>query len=168
MGLTACRQTSQAAVKNGSSSNVAPTAPTSRGDVASDGALAPEASPAVVVLPSHESTDDLVGQMLSILLRRRKTPATFVPARLLVSERLEKIEKLAPRIVCISALPPYATVHARQTAKRVCARFPELQLVVGYWDEAASPQDIKHRVFYSQNGTLVNSLRTQAVPIQRL
>jgi len=56
-------------------------------------------------------------------------------ARVVASgEMLEEMETLTPRSVCVCAMPPAATSHARYVCKRVLARFADMKVVVGIWN----------------------------------
>ena len=50
-------------------------------------------------------------------------------------EDLRAIEGYRPDVVCISALPPFAVLHARTVSKRLRARFPDLKIIVlsSFW-----------------------------------
>jgi hypothetical protein len=47
---------------------------------------------------------------------------------------LEEVSELQARIVCVSALPPFALSQARSLCKRLKARFPELRVILGLWN----------------------------------
>jgi hypothetical protein len=47
---------------------------------------------------------------------------------------VELVERRKVDVVCISATPPAAVMHARYLCKHLRRRFPEVKLVVGLWD----------------------------------
>jgi hypothetical protein len=50
------------------------------------------------------------------------------------------------RIVCVSALPPFAVGQARSLCKRLRSRFPELKIIVGLWDFAGGVPKAAERI----------------------
>jgi hypothetical protein len=52
----------------------------------------------------------------------------------LKSEMLDRVEEAQPNMVCISATPPAAVIHARYLCKKLHARFPRIPIVVALWD----------------------------------
>jgi hypothetical protein len=52
---------------------------------------------------------------------------------------LEQVKEAAPDIVCISALPPFALLHARDLYKRVRANVPNAKIIVGLWTFSGDP-----------------------------
>ena len=44
------------------------------------------------------------------------------------------LERRTPDVICISATPPAAVMHARHLCRLVRARFPQVPVVVGLWD----------------------------------
>ena len=59
---------------------------------------------------------------------------------------LELIEQARPDLVCISAMPPAAVLHARYLCKRLRNRFPELPILVGLWDAQGDLQKSRDRL----------------------
>ncbi|MGA2253833.1 MAG: hypothetical protein ABSG53_04155, partial [Thermoguttaceae bacterium] len=51
-----------------------------------------------------------------------------------------------PDVVCISATPPVAVMHARHLCKIVRGRLPEVPLVVGLWDAQGDLNKAKTRI----------------------
>jgi hypothetical protein len=43
---------------------------------------------------------------------------------------LDRVEEAQPNMVCISATPPAAVIHARYLCKKLHARFPGIPIVV--------------------------------------
>jgi hypothetical protein len=44
------------------------------------------------------------------------------------------VENSPPGMVCISAVPPSAILHAGYLCKRMKARFPKIPILVGIWN----------------------------------
>ncbi|SKA77244.1 Predicted PurR-regulated permease PerM [Prosthecobacter debontii] len=70
-------------------------------------------------------------------LERRLAPGFLkwesIPKSALVSEVIEQVERLQPRLVCISAVPPGVSSQAQILCKRLRHRFPELQILLARW-----------------------------------
>jgi predicted PurR-regulated permease PerM len=136
----------------------------------SPGAKTPTAgptSPIVLCVPAHDETDQLAGLMLAILLKRNGTAAATLSAGMLSSERLDRIESMNPRVVCVSVLPPYAMFHARHTIKRIRGRFPEIEIVAGFWPAKEAATDIERRLKASGASDIVWSLKQATETLAR-
>ena len=62
-------------------------------------------------------------------------------------------------VVCISAMPPAAVMHARYLCRRLRGRFPKVQLVVGLWNAPSDLNKAKERIAC---GTTVHVVATLA------
>src|SRR4029079_18009904 len=51
-----------------------------------------------------------------------------------------------PAVVCISATPPAAVMHARYLCTRLRARLPKVRLVVGLWDTSGDLTKAEKRI----------------------
>jgi hypothetical protein len=49
-------------------------------------------------------------------------------------------------VVCVSATPPAAVMHARYLCKRLRGRLPQVKLVVGLWDATGDLTKAKERI----------------------
>lgn len=88
----------------------------------------------VLCLPAHDEADEIAGTMLAQLMKLKGPMVEVISATALVSERVNSIEKYDAEIVCISATPPAAVMHARYLYRRLRGRFPDAKLIVGLWD----------------------------------
>jgi hypothetical protein len=59
----------------------------------------------------------------------------------------------------VSALPPAAVAHSRYLCKRLHARFPDLNMVVGLWTTKADLKKAKDRVACSGTVQMASKLR---------
>jgi hypothetical protein len=64
----------------------------------------------------------------------------------LASEMVELVERRKADVVCISATPPGAMMHARYLCKQIRRRFPTVKLVVGLWDVQGDLNKAKERI----------------------
>jgi predicted PurR-regulated permease PerM len=92
----------------------------------------------VVCMPARDEADEIVGIMLAQLLERAGYQAQAIPIGT-TAEMLAQVREAAPDIVCISALPPFALLHARDLYKRVRANVPNAKVIVGLWKFAGDP-----------------------------
>ncbi|HEY2588110.1 MAG TPA: AI-2E family transporter [Tepidisphaeraceae bacterium] len=112
----------------------------------------------VLSLPAKGATDELVAVMLTQLLELRGYCATFATADQLASEMVERIETERAHMVCVSAMPPAAVAHARYLCKRIHARFPDLNMIVGVWHAKQDPDRLKDRIACDESVRLVTTL----------
>jgi predicted PurR-regulated permease PerM len=97
------------------------------------GAAASIPAPQVCIVPAHDEADYIAAVMLARLLAPEHFRTLLIPQDILAAEVIERIEKLDPKVVCISAVPPQAASNAAYIAKRVQQRLPEKKVVVGLW-----------------------------------
>lgn len=92
----------------------------------------------LVCIPARDEADEIVGLMLAQLLERAGYRAQAISIDT-TAEMLAQVKEAAPDIVCISALPPFALLHARDLYKRVRAKVPNAKVIVGLWKFAGDP-----------------------------
>jgi predicted PurR-regulated permease PerM len=92
----------------------------------------------VVCIPARDEADEIVGIMLTQLLERAGYHAQAIPIGT-TAEMLAQVKEAAPDIVCISALPPFALLHARDLYKRVHSNVPNTKIIVGLWKFSGDP-----------------------------
>lgn len=126
--------------------------------------LAPADAPAAVLcVPVHDAGDGLGAAMMSVLLRRRGIAAKAIPSGRLMGELLDEIGRTpGAGIVSLSAVPPYAMNHLRYAAKRIRARFPQVRIVAGLWDETTEPRTLDPRLTEAGADAVVTTMK-QAV-----
>jgi hypothetical protein len=59
---------------------------------------------------------------------------------------VELVERRKADVLCISATPPGAMMHARYLCKQIRRRFPTVKLVVGLWDMQGDLNKAKERI----------------------
>jgi predicted PurR-regulated permease PerM len=92
----------------------------------------------IACVPVRDDADEIVGLMLAQLLDRAGYSATAIAIGS-VDGMLAEAVNTKPEIVCLSALPPYAISHARGIYKRLRARQPQLQIIIGLWNYPEDP-----------------------------
>jgi DNA-binding NarL/FixJ family response regulator len=70
----------------------------------------------------------------------------IVPVASAASELGDLVKQLHADVVCISAMPPAAAMHARHLCKRLRGRFPNAHLVVGLWTAQGDLNKAKERI----------------------
>src|SRR6202166_1709242 len=92
----------------------------------------------VLCIPARDEADEIVGIMLTQLLERTGYHAQAISIGT-TAEMLAQVNEAAPDIVCISALPPFALLHARDLYKRVRSNVPNAKIIVGLWKFSGDP-----------------------------
>jgi predicted PurR-regulated permease PerM len=85
--------------------------------------------------PAHDAADSVALQSLEKLLDPRRWRMKTIAPETLTAERLERIAREAPALVCIASLPPGGVAHTRYLCKRLSNRFPQLRILIGRWGE---------------------------------
>ena len=88
----------------------------------------------ILSLPARSDADEIAALMVAQVLETKGCIVQAVSLTSLASEMVELVEKYQADVVCISATPPAAVMHARYLCKRIRGRFPTVKLVVGLWD----------------------------------
>lgn len=112
----------------------------------------------VLCVPARDEADELAGLMLAHVLRLSGFSSEAIPiAR--VDDMLESIDQRRADILFISALPPFAMNHARSLCRRIRRRFPDLKVMVGFWDTTADIGKIQERLGTDCVDKVITTLR---------
>lgn len=84
--------------------------------------------------------------MLAQLLATGECLVQSVAFTAAASEVIDLVARRKPDVVCISATPPAAVMHARHLCKLVRGRFPAVPVVVGLWDAQGDLSKAKMRI----------------------
>jgi predicted PurR-regulated permease PerM/methylmalonyl-CoA mutase cobalamin-binding subunit len=112
----------------------------------------------VVLLPAHDPADEIAGTMVANALKVRGYRVTVVSVTALASEMVETVERERADVVIVSAMPPAAVTHSRYLCKRLHARFPDIETVVGLWMWKGDRQKAKDRITCTRTVRMVTSL----------
>jgi len=126
----------------------------------------PEVS--IVCLPAHHEADEIAGMMLAQLLQTRHCRVHAAIVTGMVSEMVELVEQHKADVVCISATPPAAVLHARYLCKRLRDRFPEVKLVIGLWNAKGDLTKSRERIGCGPTAQVVASMADARVQIRLL
>lgn len=89
----------------------------------------------VVCLPARSEADEIAAMMLAQVLQTQGCRVQTVSVTELAGEMVDLVDQCAAAdLVCISATPPAAVMHARYLSRRLRGRLPEVRLVAGLWD----------------------------------
>ena len=124
--------------------------------------------PRALCLPARDKADELGARMVEKLVIQAGGDVLALSSDELVGELLERIAGTSPIAVCVSALPPAASLHARVLCKRIRTRFPDIKLVVGIWDASIDPQTMKSTLNINTSDTVVNELALCATLLKGL
>ena len=102
--------------------------------------------PCVLCLPARDEADEIAGMMLAQLLATGECLVQSVPYTVAADDLADLVEKRKPDVVCISATPPAAVMHARHLCKYVRNRFSDVPVVVGLWNAEGDLSKAKTRI----------------------
>jgi hypothetical protein len=122
----------------------------------------------VLLLPAHDEADEIVDLMLAQVLELRGYCAHPISQTALASEMLEHVEKTDAHVIVVSALPPAAVAHARYLCKRLHAKYPEREMVIGLWTVKSDMNKAKVRITCDESSRLVTSLAQAIEQIQQM
>jgi predicted PurR-regulated permease PerM len=88
----------------------------------------------ILSLPARSEADEIAAMMLAQVLETKSCLVQAVPVTSLASEMVDLVERRKAEVVCVSATPPGAMMHARYLCRQLRRRFPTMKLVVGLWE----------------------------------
>jgi len=109
-------------------------------------AAAPGLRMAVLCLPAGDQADALAARLLARVLAPAEFNAESVGMAALKVEMLERAAQTMPDVICISATPPGALIHARYLCKKLRSRFDQVPIVVALWDAQGDLQKATERL----------------------
>ena len=108
--------------------------------------VAPTVDSRVLCLPASAYRDELAGEMLAQLLRRRGFQAENLPARLKHEELIDRLVDLRPECICVSVLPPTSVAQARNLTAAIRDRLGSITTLVGVWSSRLDADKLKERL----------------------
>ena len=99
----------------------------------SKSAVADSRGLSVLCLPARTEADEITAMMLGQVLGNSGSRVQSISFTSPESEIVDLIEQHKPDVICLSATPPAASMHARYLCNRLRGRLPEMKLVVGLW-----------------------------------
>jgi hypothetical protein len=71
---------------------------------------------------------------------------------------IEEVDRQHADLVCVSALPPEAVMHARYLCKRLHERFSEAPLVIGLWTMKGDLSRARQKIGCGENTEVTTDL----------
>jgi predicted PurR-regulated permease PerM len=102
--------------------------------------------PSVVCLPARSQADEIAALMLAQVLEATGCSVETLSIASLAGEIAEIVDRQTADVICVSATPPAAVMHARYLCKRLRDRLPNVKLVVGLWDAQGELTNAKKRI----------------------
>jgi hypothetical protein len=113
----------------------------------------------VVCIPVNDQADEIVATMFSQLLEQQGHKTMLLPPVALSDEILSKLAEERGTTICISALPPFAFVHARTLCHRIREHLPENCIVIGLWGARGDCEVLRERFGRGMANKVVTSLK---------
>jgi predicted PurR-regulated permease PerM/CheY-like chemotaxis protein len=112
----------------------------------------------ILCVPARDEADEIAAMMLAQLLETSGCVVEAIAVTARASEMVDLVEQHQPAVVCISATPPAAVMHARYLCTRIRARMPKVNLVVGLWDTPGDLSKATKRIGCGANVQVVSTL----------
>jgi predicted PurR-regulated permease PerM len=111
----------------------------------------------VVCVPARDQADEIAGTMLAQLLEKNGLRASCVPLQR-SSEMIARAMLARPDVVCISALPPFALVHAKALYGKLRAQSPAMKIIIGLWNYPGDVERIAARLQLTEGSRMAITL----------
>jgi predicted PurR-regulated permease PerM len=121
--------------------------------------------------PADDEADELALLMLRQLLDPTRYALDIISAEMLTAEILSVVEAQHIGLICISALPPGPLAPTRYLCKRLRARFPECNIVVGRWglsEDWDKPQALLREAGADEVGMTLRETKNQLIQLSQL
>lgn len=99
----------------------------------------------IVCVSANDQADEIAANMLAQLLEQQGHKTLLLPVNALSSEVLTRLSEEPDTILCISALPPFAFVHARNLCQRIRQHLPQNRIVIGLWGSTGDTDALRDR-----------------------
>jgi hypothetical protein len=100
----------------------------------------------VLCLPARDEADAIAGLMLAQSVATPGCLVESVTVTPTAGELTALVERCKADVICVSATPPNAVMHARHLCKQLRVRVPKLPLVVGLWNAQADLVKARTRI----------------------
>lgn len=100
----------------------------------------------ILCLPARDEADEIAATMVAQVLETSGCHVQAVSITSLASEMVDLVDQYTADVVCVSATPPAAVMHARYLCKRLRSQLPEVKLVVGLWNAQGDLNKAKERI----------------------
>jgi predicted PurR-regulated permease PerM/methanogenic corrinoid protein MtbC1 len=111
----------------------------------------------VVCVPARDEADEIAATMLAQLLEKAGLRASCVPCQR-ASEMVLRATQALPDVICISALPPFALVHARSLYRKLRPQAPGVRILIGLWNYPGDIERIAARLHLAEGSKMAITL----------
>jgi predicted PurR-regulated permease PerM len=111
----------------------------------------------VVCVPARDEADEIAGRMLAQLLEKSGLRASCVPCQR-ASEMVLRATQALPDVICVSALPPFALVHAKLLYHKLRAQAPGVRIFIGLWNYPGDIERIAARLHLAEGSKMAITL----------
>lgn len=125
-------------------------------------------STVIVCLPAKAKRDELVGEMLTQLLRQNFFNAFNVASQLKIEDVIDFIKNNNPEMVIISVSPPSTIIQARYLSRKIRSHFPMLKIIVGLWGYTEDLTDITKGLYASGANEVVTTLADALLQVENI
>lgn len=126
----------------------------------------PEKACPVVCIPANDQADEIAATMLAQLLEQRGHKTLLLPAAALSPEIFSRLGEESGTTVYISALPPFAFVHARNLCQKLRQHLPENRILIGLWGLVGDEENLRERFGVARPDAIATTLG-QAIQLAR-
>ena len=100
----------------------------------------------ILCLPARTEADEITAMMLAQVLATTGCRVQAVSVMSLAGEMVDLVDQCTTDVICLSATPPAAVMHARYVCRRLRGRLPEVNLLVGLWDAKGDLGKARERI----------------------
>jgi predicted PurR-regulated permease PerM len=108
--------------------------------------VTPPVGSRVLCLPASAYRDELAGEMLAQLLRKKGFEAENLPARLKHEELIDRAVEVQPECICVSVVPPTSIGQARYLSSAIRGRLEGVTILVGVWSTRFDAEKLRERL----------------------
>lgn len=112
----------------------------------------------ILCIPVKAKRDELVGEMLTQLLKEDFFNVLNVSSELKIEDILEFIKSNNPKIIIISVAPPSTIIQARYLSRKIRTNFPKLNIIVGLWGYTENLSEVTEGLHASGTNVVVTTL----------
>ena len=99
----------------------------------------------IVCIPANDQADEIAAVMLAQLLEQRGHKTMLLHKVALTPEIVDRLREEPSTTICISALPPFAFVHARNLCQGIREHLPENRILIGLWGATGNSETLRER-----------------------
>ena len=111
----------------------------------------------VLCIPATDEADAVVALVLAQLLEQQDIACESLELSE-ANDLLQQAERLQPKVIFISALPPFAISSARALYAQLRVRIPHARIIVCFWHYVGDPVQLARRLRLSGQDAVVTTL----------